>query len=125
MIAIPLNKKSSTIISELYGNAPYFAMLNIDNGDFTVKKNTACGNGLDTAEFIKSLGASSTIFYHMGEGLYNCLTKNGIKVISATKNHFTIDDIYRLLLNNKQIVLNKNNYKELLDSGTSSCTCNN
>lgn len=123
MIAIPLNKKSSTVISELYGNAPFFAILDMSSGSFTVEENKGCGDGLDTAEFVKNMGASSTIFYHMGEGVYNSLTKNGIEVISATKNHFTIDDIYRLILNNGQKTLNENNYKDLLDSGTSSCTC--
>ncbi|XOB62318.1 NifB/NifX family molybdenum-iron cluster-binding protein [Campylobacterota bacterium DY0563] len=123
MIAIPLNKDDDTTISDLYGNAPYFALLDSKTGSFTVEENSGCGNGLDTAKFVKDVGATSTIFYHMGEGVFKNLYENGIKVFSATKMYLTIEDIYRSILDNTCKVVNKDNCESLLDSGTTSCSC--
>lgn len=123
MIAIPLSKSSSTTISDLYGNAPFFALLNPTTGDFTVEENSGCGNGLDTAKFVKDLGVSSTIFFHMGEGVFNYLYDNGIKVFSATKMYLTIEDVYRSLLENRCKLVTKENSDSLLDPGTTSCAC--
>ncbi|QDF27618.1 NifB/NifX family molybdenum-iron cluster-binding protein [Halarcobacter anaerophilus] len=123
MIAIPLNKSSSTTISDLYGNAPYFALLNPTTGSFTVEENIGCGNGLDTAKFVKDLGVTSTIFFHMGEGVFNYLNENEIKVFSATKMYLSIEDIYRSLLENSCKIVTKHNCESLLDPGTASCAC--
>lgn len=123
MIAIPLNEKNSTVISDLYGNAPYFALLDTMSGSFCVEENKACGNGLDTAAFVKEIGATSTIFYHMGEGVYNSLVEDGVKVFSATKLYLTIEEIYRKLIDNSCKSVDASNYKTLLDPGTSSCAC--
>lgn len=123
MIAIPLSKSTDTTISDLYGNAKYFALLNPTTGDFTVEENAGCGNGLDTAKFVKDLGASSTIFYHMGEGVFKNLYENGIKVFSATKMYLSIEDIYRSILENSCKLVTKDNCDSLLDSGTTSCAC--
>lgn len=123
MIAIPLSKNNDTTISDLYGNAPYFALLNPLTGAFTVEENSGCGNGLKTAEFVKSLGVKSTIFYHMGEGVFDFFYENGVKVFSATKIHLSIEDIYRKLLDSDCKLVTKENSKSLLDPGTTSCKC--
>ncbi|WP_321313427.1 NifB/NifX family molybdenum-iron cluster-binding protein [Halarcobacter sp.] len=123
MIAIPLNKDNDTTISDLYGNAPYFALLDSKTGTFTVEENSGCGNGLDTAKFVKDAGATSTIFYHMGEGVFKNLYENGIKVFSATKMYLSIEDIYRSILDNTSKLVTKDNCESLLDSGTTSCSC--
>ncbi len=75
MIAIPLEKKESTVISKLYGNTPYFAFLDEETGTFKVVENKGCGDGIDTAKFISSQNVDSTIFYHMGEKIFNILKK--------------------------------------------------
>ncbi len=123
MIAIPLTKKDSTVISDLYGNAPYFALLDLNSGYFSVAENKGCGNGIDTAQCVKELGAVGTIFYHMGEGVFNHLDKNKVKVYSASKTYLSIEDIYRNLLNDACKLVTKTNCDTLLDSGTTSCSC--
>ncbi|PLY09702.1 MAG: dinitrogenase iron-molybdenum cofactor biosynthesis protein [Arcobacter sp.] len=123
MIAIPLSESSSTTISDLYGNAPHFALLDLTSGYFKVVENKGCGNGIDTAQCVKELGASSTIFYHMGEGVYNHLEENGVKVYSSAKVPLTIEEIYRKFLKGEGKLVTKSNCDTLLDSGTSSCTC--
>ena len=80
MIAIPLEKKESTVISKLYGNTPYFAFLDEETGYFKVVKNIGCGDGIETAKFISSQKVDSTIFYHMGEKVYDYLKEKGLKV---------------------------------------------
>lgn len=123
MIAIPLDKKCSTVISELYGNSAYFALLNEDTGDFKVIKNEGCGNGLDTAKFISNQNITSTICFYMGEGIYNFLQEKGLKVYSCLKNHVSLDEIYFQLLQERCKEITKSNSSTLLDSGTSSCSC--
>lgn len=123
MIAIPLSESSSTTISDLYGNAPHFALLDLTSGHFKVVNNTGCGNGIETAQYVEDLGVSSTIFYHMGEGVYKHLDENGVKVYSSTKLPLTIEEIYRNFLKGESKLLTKSNYENLLDSGTSTCTC--
>ena len=81
MIAIPLEKKESTVISKLYGNTPYFAFLDEETGYFKVVKNIGCGDGIETAKFISSQKVDSTIFYHMGEKVYDYLKEKGLKSV--------------------------------------------
>ena len=123
MIAIPLEKKESTVISKLYGNTPYFAFLNEETGYFKVVENLGCGDGIETAKFISSQKIDSTIFYHMGEKIYDYLKDKGLKVYSCIKNPLSIDEIYRELLSNSCKEVTKSNSATLLDSGSSSCTC--
>ena len=123
MIAIPLDNKESTVISKLYGNSAYFALLNEETGAFKVLKNTACGDGMVTAKFITSLKVDSTIFYYMGEKVYDNLKEKGLKVYSCLKKHLSLDEIYQNLLNGNCKEVTKGNSSELLDSGNSACTC--
>lgn len=121
MIAIPLNEQESTVISQLYGNAPFFAMLDLESGEFTVVKNGGLGDGEDTANFIINSGAKSTIFYHMGEGLYKRLHAKDIEVFSCGKVEVTLDEVFNGFLENSFKVVLESNSKALLDPG--SCTC--
>jgi predicted Fe-Mo cluster-binding NifX family protein len=123
MIAIPLENSKSTTIADLYGNAPYFAMLNTTSGDFKVVENSGCGNGLDTAKCVKDSGATSTIFYHMGDGVFKFLDENDVKVYTVAKTYLSIDDIYKRFLKDDFKLVTKENSSVLLDSGTASCNC--
>lgn len=121
MIAIPLSDEGATTISDLYGNAPYFAMLDMSSGDYRVMKNEGCGDGEDTAKFVVDAGASSTIYYHMGEGLFKILNDKSINVYSAAKVYLTLDDIYTDFYKKRYKKLTTDNASSLLDAGT--CTC--
>ncbi|MEA3288665.1 MAG: NifB/NifX family molybdenum-iron cluster-binding protein, partial [Campylobacterota bacterium] len=124
MLAIPLDTQESTTLSELYGQAPYFAILNMQVGNFKVVKNEVIGQGPKSAEFLKDKGVTSTIFYHMGEGVYKSFEKNGMKVFTAEHSKDSIDTIFRKIRSNQCIKLDTQNYKELLDPGNGeSCKC--
>jgi len=124
MVAIPIDTKKSTVLSELYGKAPYFAILDMEVGYFNVVKNEEIGKGPKSAEFLKKHGVNSTIYYHMGEGVYKSFEKNSMSVYTSKHNHYTIDEIYHLMLDKKLTQVNSSNSHELLDPGESgSCKC--
>ncbi|DAB33542.1 MAG TPA: dinitrogenase iron-molybdenum cofactor biosynthesis protein [Sulfurospirillum sp. UBA12182] len=125
MIAIPLDNKDATTISTLYGQAPYFALLDEVGGSFTVLENSACGNGVKGVEFLKSKGIDGTVFYHMGEGLYKMYAQDGVSVFSVQKELMSLDKIFLSLQKEELVKLDKSNYKELLDAGVceSKCGC--
>lgn len=121
MLAIPIDTAQSTVISELYGNAPFFALMDLHTGNFSVVKNEGLGDGEDTAQFVVNSGVASTIFYHMGEGLFNRLNDAHVKVYSCAKVSVNLDEIYRNFLQNDFKLLTSANASSLLDSGN--CTC--
>ena len=123
MIAIPLDKMESTQISKLYGNAAFFALLDEETGSFKVIENPSCGDGMNTAKFVFSQNVDSTIFYHMGEKIFEYFEEAGLKVYSCMKSSLSIDEIYRELLSSSCKEVTKENCSTLLDSGSSSCTC--
>ncbi|WP_419770956.1 MAG: NifB/NifX family molybdenum-iron cluster-binding protein [Candidatus Marinarcus sp.] len=121
MIAIPLDTKDSTLISKLYGSAPFFALMDAQTGTFRVVENEGAGDGEDTANFVSSTGTTCTIFYHMGEGLYKCLNENDVDVYSSLQVELTLEDIYVGFLKNDFKKLDDNNVSTLINSGN--CTC--
>jgi len=126
MIAIPIDTKESTTLSELYGRVPYFALLDIQTGSFTVVENEVKGQGPKSAEFLKPLGVEATVFYHMGEGVYKSFVKNGMDVYSSEHQHLSIDEIYRAFKEGTLAKLDESNCDKLLDPGegqTCNCGC--
>ena len=123
MLAIPLDTKEKTTLSKLFGNAPYFALLDLQTGQFRVIENEQCGNGGKSAALLAQKGVKKTVFYYMGEGVYNELAKHGVEVYTSQHTVESIDAIYRAFLRSSYIKLDATNYKELLDSGSKSCSC--
>lgn len=126
MLAIPLDKNKSTTISKLFGNAPYFALYN--GSKLNIVKNEVCGKGPQSAKFLKDLGATSTVYYHMGEGVYNAFVENEIDVYSSQHKEYLISQAYEMLESDDLVKLNESNYKEFLDPGSNGeckCGCEN
>ncbi|MDX9743136.1 MAG: NifB/NifX family molybdenum-iron cluster-binding protein [Arcobacteraceae bacterium] len=123
MLAIPISNRTSTTISDLFGNTPFFILLDEEEGCFTVITNEEKGNGLAIAGFLAKHRVTKTIFYHMGEGVYNSCLENNIEVYKCSSKFNTIDEIFSKLSQNEFQKLDSTNYKDLLDSGTTSCKC--
>jgi predicted Fe-Mo cluster-binding NifX family protein len=122
MLAIPLDENKSTTISKLFGNAPYFALY--DGVKLNVVKNEVCANGPASAKFLKDMGATSTVYYHMGEGVYKAFIENDMDVYSSQHNEYLISQAYEMLESDGLIKLDDSNYKELLDPGSNGeCKC--
>lgn len=127
MIAIPLDNEQSTTLSKLYGKAPFFALLDPQTGSFKVVANEVKGEGPKSADFLKSQGATATIYYHMGEGVYKSFEKNSMDVYCADYNEFSIDEIYTNMMTENLIKVDSTNCDKLLDPGegeTCKCGCN-
>jgi predicted Fe-Mo cluster-binding NifX family protein len=127
MIAIPLDNEHTTTLSKLYGKAPYFALLDEATGEFSIIENEVKGQGPKSADFLKTHGATSTVYYHMGEGVYKSFEKNSMDVYCADYNEYSIDEIYTNFLNENMTKLTKENFEKLLDPGegeTCKCGCN-
>jgi len=123
MIAIPLDTQNSTIISQLYGNAPFFALLDVNSGFCKVVKNEECGNGPKIVPFLKELGISKTVFIHMGEKLFNFYNDANVEVFTCKDKKASIDAIYNDYLIESLVKLDTTNYKDLVDSDCTSCGC--
>ncbi len=124
MIAIPMNTKDATTLCDLYGKAPYFALLDETSGAFSVVENATQGEGPKCAKFLKSLGVDSTIFYHMGEGVYRAFEEHAMSVYSAKHRYLSIDEIFIGFEREAFVKLDSTNFNELLDPGEGqSCQC--
>ncbi|MFT7003358.1 MAG: putative Fe-Mo cluster-binding NifX family protein [Sulfurimonas sp.] len=122
MLAIPLDEKESTTISKFYGNAPFFALY--DGKELKVVENEVCGKGPASAKFLKSKGASSTVYYHMGDGVYKAFAKENMDVYTSEHKEYLISQAYEMLKSGELKKLDESNYKQLLDPGSNGeCTC--
>lgn len=124
MLAIPLDNENSTTLCELYGRAPYFALLDMQSGFFKVIPNDVVGKGPESAEFLEAHSVTSTIYYHMGEGVYKGFADCGMSVYSAEHQKMSINEIYIKHIERKLTLVDESNYKEKLDPGEgATCTC--
>ena len=66
----------------------------------------------------------STIFYYMGEGVYNSFVDNDMDVYTADYNEYSIEDIYKKLTKKEIMQLTSTNFQELLNPGENEvCSC--
>ncbi len=124
MLAIPLDSETSTEISKLYGKAPFFALMDTQSGDFRVVENDELGKGPKIASFLKPLGVSSTIYLHMGEGVFQAFDSEDMQVFCVGKESKSLDEIYLGLGKDEFALVTAKNADTLLDPGESgSCKC--
>jgi predicted Fe-Mo cluster-binding NifX family protein len=128
MIAIPIDSKTTTAVSKLYGNAPFFATLNLEDGSFKVVTNQKKGSGLEIAPFLKGLGVEGTVYKHMGEGVYKSFERLGMDVFCCASDSSSIEDIYQGFKTKAFTKLDASNFESLLDPGEGGkckCGCEN
>lgn len=124
MLAIPLDNEFDTNISELFGQAPYFGLLNLSDGELSVVKNEVMGEGPKSAAFLRSYGVNSAVYYHMGEGVYNSFVKNSMDVYTTEHTKLSLNEIHEKYVKKQLHKVDSSNYKEKLDPGNGgSCSC--
>lgn len=127
MLAIPLDTKTSTTISKLFGNAPFFGLLDLQSGYCKSIENSAIGKGSEIGSFLKSSGATATIYAHMGEGVYKGCIQSNLEIFSTQTQRLCIETIYLKALANKLQKVDDSNYQSMLNSGDlhqCKCGCN-
>lgn len=126
MIAIPIDSQGIDIkSSKLFGNVDMFALYKETDKSFTFIENSACGNGIKTAKFLKKSGVRRTVYSYMGDGPFKELSKNEIDVFYIGKEPLGLSEIIKSLLKDEFIKVDVSNSSTYLDPGTATenCTC--
>jgi predicted Fe-Mo cluster-binding NifX family protein len=126
MIAIPVDNINPDVKSStLFGNVNYFALYSPASQNFSFIHNTARGDGIKTAELLKTYSATKVFYSYMGNGPFGTLQENDIDVYYLGKESLDLDEIINSYDEDAFIKVTKNNAKTYLDPGTQTgeCTC--
>ncbi|WP_345978094.1 NifB/NifX family molybdenum-iron cluster-binding protein [Sulfurimonas sp. HSL3-7] len=92
MIAIPLDRREATTISQEYIKAPFFALLDTDTGYYKVIDNTKKSSLV--VELISDHGADATVCHTFDDSVCTICEQHGMSVFELPKGSVTIDDVY-------------------------------
>ena len=92
MIAIPLDSRDATTLSQEYIRAPYFALLDTDTGYYKVIDNTKKSSLV--VELISDHGADATVCHMIDDSVCTICEQHGVSVYEVPNGSITIDDIY-------------------------------
>jgi predicted Fe-Mo cluster-binding NifX family protein len=124
MIAIPVDSTNFGIKSStLFGNAPTFALYNSKEKTFIFKKNTGCGNGIETAKTLQSWDVNSVVYSFLGDGPFKTMNQNGIDIYYIGKEPIGLIEIINGLHENAFIKVDAGNADTYLDPGTNTGNC--
>lgn len=124
MLAIPVDAESFVGKSSLlFGNAPMFALYDKDEKQFVFKENPGCGNGIKTAEALKSWDVSRVVYSFLGDGPFNAMEKYGMEIYHIGKEVLGVSEIVKGLEENLYVKVNTMNADTYLDPGTASGSC--
>lgn len=124
MIAIPIDSQGIEVkSSKLFGNVDMFALYKIDEKSFSFIENSASGNGIKTAKFLKESGATKTVYSYMGDGPFKELHKAGVDVFYIGKEPMGLSEIVDSIKTEKFIKVDPSNSSTYLDPGTATENC--
>jgi predicted Fe-Mo cluster-binding NifX family protein len=124
MIAIPVESPSSdTMSTKLFGNAPFFALVDPKNRQSTIVPNEGCGNGIKTASFLLEQGASSAVYGFLGDGPFHVMVRGGMEVYWLGKEAMQLDKAIETALSQTLIRVTPENADQYLDPGTAAGAC--
>jgi predicted Fe-Mo cluster-binding NifX family protein len=126
MLAIPIDSadlKSKS--SKLFGNVNMFAIYKEKEDSFSFIENSAAGNGIKTAKFLKDNGATQTVYSYMGDGPFKELDKSGVDVFYIGKEPLELSQIVESIKDETFTKVTAANASTYLDPGTATenCTC--
>ncbi|MDM5270896.1 hypothetical protein PGH07_01745 [Sulfurovum sp. zt1-1] len=124
MLAIPVDIEFlSARSSLLFGNASVFAIYNENDNTFDFRKNPGCGNGIKTAEALKSWNVKQVVYSFLGDGPFQRMIKDGIDIYHVGKERMPLGEIVKGLKENLFIQVVPSNASDYLDPGTTSGDC--
>lgn len=126
MIAIPVeSNKSQPVTTKLFGNASFFALVDPKTKTYEVVENTACGNGIATANFLLENKVESAFYGFLGDGPFHVLIRNGVQVYWMGKETMSLEDAINGAETSAFTEVTVQNAASYLDPGTTegSCQC--
>ena len=124
MLAIPVDTQlPDSGSSLLFGNVSFFALYNENENTFDFRVNPGCGNGIKTAQALKSWNVKKVVYSFLGDGPFKTMIKDGIDIFHLGKKSVSLKEIVHGLKDNQFIQVSTSNAAEYLDPGTASSAC--
>ena len=124
MLAIPVDIEFlSARSSHLFGNASVFAIYNENDKSFDFKENPGKGNGIKTAEVLKSWNVKKVVYSFLGDGPFKTMLKDGMDIYYVGKERLPLSEILEGLEEKRFVQVDPTNASQYLDPGTSSGNC--
>lgn len=124
MIAIPVESDISTPMStKLFGNAPFFALVDPTSRQHTIIPNEGCGNGIQTASFLLEHGATSAVYGFLGDGPFHVMIRGGMDVLWLGQDTMPLESAIDAALSQNLIQVTPENAQTYLDPGTAAGAC--
>lgn len=109
--------------SKLFGNARNFLFLDPKTNQFTVTKNTGCGNGIATAGFLLENGVTSALYTYLGDGPFYALRRGGAKIFYMGEEPGDLGSLLNTAMHGTLVEVTEANAKEMLNPGTDTGAC--
>lgn len=124
MLAIPVDIQGLGARSSLlFGNVDTFAIYDPKSDTFDFKTNSEKGNGIKTAQLLKSWDVKEVTYSFLGDGPFNSMIKNDIDVFYVGDQPMILRDIVKGLKQNVFTKVDTTNASEYLDPGTATGNC--
>lgn len=124
MIAIPVESDvEEPITTKLFGNAPFFALVDPKTSEKKIISNEGCGNGVHTANFLIAQGATRALYGFLGDGPFHVMHREGTEVYWLGKETMPLDQAIQAALNDSLVRVTLENSSQYLDSGTNNGSC--
>ncbi len=116
MIVVPVKTdKDEGVVAPLFGKAKFFSTIN-DKGEINTHTNVL-SNGIQVAQWFKSIGVKSAILSHLGETPFQALLKNDIEVYFAGNERISLSDVLQKFRDGVLPRVTKENFGSLLGEG--------
>lgn len=124
MLAIPVDREQPDVKSSLlFGNVSVFAIYDEKERSFDFRKNPGQGNGIKTAEALKSWNIKKVVYSFLGDGPFKSMIGNGISVYHIGKEGMALEDVVDGLNQERFVQVHSLNASEYLDPGTLTGDC--
>lgn len=124
MLAIPIDIHGLGAQSSLlFGNVDTFAIYDPHSDTFDFRTNNEKGNGIKTAELLKSWDVKRVTYSYLGDGPFHSMIKNQMDVFYVGNQPMVLSEIIKGLKEDAFIKVDVNNASQYLDPDTNTGNC--
>jgi predicted Fe-Mo cluster-binding NifX family protein len=117
MIAMPIKSNSKeSALTTVFGKTKYFALVDEQSGEITVKENPF-DSGRTLSEWFVDSGVDKVIVKSMGANPFLILHNSGVEVYICREKRSTIEETVALLREGKTTQVTTENMGKYLDAG--------